>query len=89
MDVHLLNLYRHVFERNCQCYDVPYDDFSVEVTSGDLSSGSYSFDGYQTLEELKKNYVDEVADEFDCEWDVSDSMSEIEKKNVDFLNSYR
>lgn len=23
-------------------YDVPYDDFSVEVTSGDLSSGSYS-----------------------------------------------
>lgn len=20
MDVHLLNLYRHVFERNCQCY---------------------------------------------------------------------
>ncbi|WP_195512960.1 YARHG domain-containing protein [Dorea longicatena] len=59
-------------------YDVPYDDFSVEVTSGDLSSGSYSFDGYQTLEELKKNYVDEVADEFDCEWDVSGKLEAVD-----------
>ena len=141
-------------------YDVPYDDFSVEVTSGDLSSGSYSFDGYQTLEELKKNYVG-VTSDYLCSYSsdrlltdsdvegylnanyseynfpeginiiqmiineiyakhgyeftdsklsayfsnktwyksntnkvndmnaVSDSMSEIEKKNVDFLNSYR
>lgn len=70
-------------------YDVPYDDFSVEVTSGDLSSGSYSFDGYQTLEELKKNYVDEVADEFDCEWDVSGKLEAVDLGvTSDYLCSY-
>lgn len=70
-------------------YDVPYDDFSVEVTSGDLSSGSYSFDGYQTLEELKKNYVDEVADEFDCEWDVSGKFEAVDLGvTSDYLCSY-
>lgn len=70
-------------------YDVPYDDFSVEVTSGDLSSGSYSFDGYQTLEELKKNYVDEVADEFDCEWDVSGELEAVDLGvTSDYLCSY-
>ena len=70
-------------------YDVPYDDFSVEVTSGDLSSGSYSFDGYQTLEELKKNYVDEVADEFDCEWDVSGKLEAVDLgATSDYLCSY-
>lgn len=70
-------------------YDVPYDDFSVEVTSGDLSSGSYSFDGYQTLEELKKNYVDEVADEFDCEWDVSGKLEAVDLGvTSDYLSSY-
>lgn len=70
-------------------YDVPYDDFSVEVTSGDLSSGSYSFDGYQTLEELKKNYVDEVADEFDCEWDVSGKLEAVDLGVIsDYLCSY-
>lgn len=70
-------------------YDVPYDDFSVEVTSGDLSSGSYSFDGYQTLEELKKNYVDEVADEFDCEWDVSGKLEAADLGvTSDYLCSY-
>lgn len=70
-------------------YDVPYDDFSVEVTSGDLSSGSYSFDGYQTLEELKKNYVDEVADEFDCEWDVSGKLEAVDLGVAsDYLCSY-
>ena len=68
-------------------YDVPYDDFSVEVTSGDLSSGSYSFDGYQTLEELKKNYVDEVAD--DCEWDVSGKLEAVDLGvTSDYLCSY-
>ena len=68
-------------------YDVPYDDFSVEVTSGDLSSGSYSFDGYQTLEELKKNYV--VADEFDCEWDVSGKLEAVDLGvTSDYLCSY-
>lgn len=66
-----------------------YDDFSVEVTSGDLSSGSYSFDGYQTLEELKKNYVDEVADEFDCEWDVSGKLEAVDLGvTSDYLCSY-
>lgn len=70
-------------------YDVPYDDFSVEVTSGDLSSGSYSFDGYQTLEELKKNYVDEVADEFDCERDVSGKLEAVDLGvTSDYLCSY-
>ena len=70
-------------------YDVPYDDFSVEVTSGDLSSGSYSFDGYQTIEELKKNYVDEVADEFDCEWDVSGKLEAVDLGvTSDYLCSY-
>ena len=70
-------------------YDVPYDDFSVEVTSGDLSSGSYSFDGYQTLEELKKNYVDEVTDEFDCEWDVSGKLEAVDLGvTSDYLCSY-
>lgn len=70
-------------------YDVPYDDFSVEVTSGDLSSGSYSFDGYQTLEELKKNYVDEVADEFECEWDVSGKLEAVDLGvTSDYLCSY-
>ena len=70
-------------------YDVPYDDFSVEVTSGDLSSGSYSFDGYQTLEELKKNYVDEVSDEFDCEWDVSGKLEAVDLGvTSDYLCSY-
>lgn len=70
-------------------YDVPYDDFSVEVTSGDLSSGSYSFDGYQTLEELKKNYVDEVADEFDCEWDVSGKLEAVDLGvTSDYLCAY-
>lgn len=70
-------------------YDVPYDDFSVEVTSGDLSSGSYSFDGYQILEELKKNYVDEVADEFDCEWDVSGKLEAVDLGvTSDYLCSY-
>ena len=70
-------------------YDVPYDDFSVEVTSGDLSSGSYSFDGYQTLEELKKNYVDEVADEFDCEWYVSGKLEAVDLGvTSDYLCSY-
>lgn len=70
-------------------YDVPYDDFSVEVTSGDLSSGSYSFDGYQTLEELKKNYIDEVADEFDCEWDVSGKLEAVDLGvTSDYLCSY-
>ena len=70
-------------------YDVPYDDFSVEVTSGDLSSGSYSFDGYQTLEELKKNYVDEVADEFGCEWDVSGKLEAVDLGvTSDYLCSY-
>lgn len=70
-------------------YDVPYDDFSVEVTSGELSSGSYSFDGYQTLEELKKNYVDEVADEFDCEWDVSGKLEAVDLGvTSDYLCSY-
>ena len=70
-------------------YDVPYDDFSVEVTSGDLSSGSYSFDGYQTLEEIKKNYVDEVADEFDCEWDVSGKLEAVDLGvTSDYLCSY-
>ena len=70
-------------------YDVPYDDFSVEVTSGDLSSGSYSFDGYQTLEELKKNYVDEVADEFDCELDVSGKLEAVDLGvTSDYLCSY-
>lgn len=70
-------------------YDVPYDDFSVEVTSGDLFSGSYSFDGYQTLEELKKNYVDEVADEFDCEWDVSGKLEAVDLGvTSDYLCSY-
>lgn len=70
-------------------YDVPYDDFSVEVTSGDLSSGSYSFGGYQTLEELKKNYVDEVADEFDCEWDVSGKLEAVDLGvTSDYLCSY-
>ena len=70
-------------------YDVPYDDFSVEVTSGDLSSGSYSFDGYQTLEELKKNYVDAVADEFDCEWDVSGKLEAVDLGvTSDYLCSY-
>ena len=70
-------------------YDVPYDDFSVEVTSGDLSSGSYSFDGYQTLEGLKKNYVDEVADEFDCEWDVSGKLEAVDLGvTSDYLCSY-
>ena len=70
-------------------YDVPYDDFSVEVTSGDLSSGSYSFDGYQTLEELKKNYVDEVADEFDCEWNVSGKLEAVDLGvTSDYLCSY-
>ena len=70
-------------------YDVPYDDFSVEVTSGDLSSGSYSFDGYQTLEELKKNYVDEVADEFDCEGDVSGKLEAVDLGvTSDYLCSY-
>lgn len=70
-------------------YDVPYDDFSVEVASGDLSSGSYSFDGYQTLEELKKNYVDEVADEFDCEWDVSGKLEAVDLGvTSDYLCSY-
>lgn len=70
-------------------YDVPYDDFSVEVTSGDLSSGSYSFDGYQTLEELKKNYVDELADEFDCEWDVSGKLEAVDLGvTSDYLCSY-
>lgn len=70
-------------------YDVPYDDFSVEVTSGDLSSGSYSFDGYQTLEELKKNYVDEVADEFNCEWDVSGKLEAVDLGvTSDYLCSY-
>lgn len=70
-------------------YDVPYDDFSVEVTSGDLSSGSYSFDGYQTLEELKNNYVDEVADEFDCEWDVSGKLEAVDLGvTSDYLCSY-
>ena len=70
-------------------YDVPYDDFSVEVTSGDLSSGSYSFDGYQTLEELKKNNVDEVADEFDCEWDVSGKLEAVDLGvTSDYLCSY-
>ena len=70
-------------------YDVPYDDFSVEVTSGDLSSGSYSFDGYHTLEELKKNYVDEVADEFDCEWDVSGKLEAVDLGvTSDYLCSY-
>ena len=70
-------------------YDVPYDDFSVEVTSGDLSSGSYSFDGYQTLEELKKNYVDEVADEIDCEWDVSGKLEAVDLGvTSDYLCSY-
>ena len=70
-------------------YDVPYDDFSVEVTSGDLSSGSYSFDGYQTLEEFKKNYVDEVADEFDCEWDVSGKLEAVDLGvTSDYLCSY-
>ena len=70
-------------------YDVPYDDFSVEVTSGDLSSGSYSFDGYQTLEELKKNYVDEVADEFDCEWDVLGKLEAVDLGvTSDYLCSY-
>ena len=70
-------------------YDVPYDDFSVEVTSGDLSSGSYSFDGYQTLEELKKNYVDEVADEFDCEWDFSGKLEAVDLGvTSDYLCSY-
>ena len=70
-------------------YDVPYDDFSVEVTSGDLSSGSYSFDGYQTPEELKKNYVDEVADEFDCEWDVSGKLEAVDLGvTSDYLCSY-
>lgn len=70
-------------------YDVPYDDFSVEVISGDLSSGSYSFDGYQTLEELKKNYVDEVADEFDCEWDVSGKLEAVDLGvTSDYLCSY-
>lgn len=70
-------------------YDVPYDDFSVEVTSGDLSSGSYSSDGYQTLEELKKNYIDEVADEFDCEWDVSGKLEAVDLGvTSDYLCSY-
>ena len=80
-------------DRKCEIdldeYDVPYDDFSVEVTSGDLSSGSYSFDGYQTLEELKKNYVDEVADEFDCEWDVSGKLEAVDLGvTSDYLCSY-
>lgn len=77
------------YEIDLDEYDVPYDDFSVEVTSGDLSSGSYSFDGYQTLEELKKNYVDEVADEFDCEWDVSGKLEAVDLGvTSDYLCSY-
>ena len=70
-------------------YDVPYDDFSVEVISGDSYSDKYWFDGYQTLEKLKKNCVDEAADEFDCEWDVSGELETVDLGvTSDYLCSY-
>ena len=70
-------------------YNVPYDEFSVEVTSGDSYSDKYWFEGYQTLEELKKNCVDEAADEFDCEWDVSGELETVDLGvSSDYLCSY-
>ena len=70
-------------------YNVPYDEFSVEVTSGDSYSDKYWFEGYQTLEALKKNCVDEAADEFDCEWDVSGELETVDLGvSSDYLCSY-
>lgn len=41
------------------------------------------------LTSLKKNYVDEVADEFDCEWDVSGKLEAVDLGvTSDYLCSY-
>ena len=70
-------------------YEVPYDEFSIEVTSGNGSSGKYWFDGYQTLEDLKKKCVDENADELECEWGVSGELETVDLGvTSDYLCSY-
>lgn len=67
---------------NCEvdldAYNVPYDDFRVDAIDGESYSHTFWFDGYQTLDELKKNYVDESSDDYNCEWNVSGDVQTVD-----------